>query len=138
MKKLLSVLLLFVFICGLTGCGPKPINKDKALEKTIEFIRVEYKVSEGNEVEYNDVSYVEITANGNVTRDDLIGDVCFSIRININGVSSGNQRIYYDAAEDKVDWARPSTVYNDLRDLIDDGDLKGVYGDLDDVEGVLK
>ena len=135
--KYLIVLLLLVLVCGLAACGEKAVNRDKAFEKVKEFISEQYQIDEENIVSYRDVRYVEVTANGTVARDDIVGNVYFMIRITFMG-TGGNQYIYYNASEDKVDWLHPTADYQTIRSMIEEGELKGVYGELKGVYGELK
>lgn len=135
--KFMIVALLFVLICGLTACGPKTINRDKAFEKVLEFLASEYQISETDVLTYKNVYYAEVTGNGDITKDEMIGDVYFSIRISFAG-TSGNQYLYYDAQEDKVFWKSPDADYSSCVDSIESGELEGVWGELKGAEGEIK
>lgn len=134
--KCFIFVLLSVLICGLAACGEKPVNRDKAFEKVLEFMSEQYQIDEENVLSYRDVHYVEVTANGTSTKDELIGNVYFMIHITF-AKNGGNQYIYYNASEDKVDWLHPTSVYQDVRSMVKDGELKGVYGDMKGVEGQI-
>ncbi len=134
--KCFIFVLLLVFVCGLAACGEKSVNRDMAFEKVKEFLSEQYQIDENNVVSYQNVHYVEVTANGTSTKDELIGNVYFMIRITFAG-NGGNQYIYYNASEDKVDWLHPTSVYQDVRSMVKDGELKGVYGDLKGAEGQI-
>ena len=135
--KGLMIMLLLALTCTLIACGEKAVNRDKAFEKVKEFIAEEYQISEIEFVTYKEVYYVEITANGKETKEELIGDVCFRIRIIWCGIAS-YQSFYYDVSEDKVDWTRPSAFYEELVHYVEDGTLKGVTGLMKGVEGKIK
>ncbi len=134
--KFLIIVLLLVLVCGLAACGEKAVNRDKAFEKVKEFISEQYQIDEENVVSYRDVYYVEVTANGKSTRDDIIGNVYFMVRITFMG-NGGNQYFYYNASEDKVDWLHPVIDYENIRTMVKDGELKGVYGKLKNAEGEI-
>ena len=134
--KYLVFVLLLVLVCGLAACGGKAVNRDKAFEKVLEFMSEQYQIDETNIVSYKDVYYVEVTANGTATKDEVIGNVYFMIRISFAG-SSGNHYMYYNALEDKVDWLHPTSVYQDIRSMVEDGELKGVYGEMKGAEGQI-
>ena len=131
-----NVLLLLVLVCGLAACGEKPVNRDKAFEKVLEFISEEYQIDEENIVYYKNVYYVEVTANGTSTKDEVIGNVYFMIHITF-AKNGGNHYIYYNASEDKVDWLHPTSDYQDIRSMVVDGELKGVYGEIKGAEGQI-
>ena len=135
--KFMIVALLFVLVCGLTACGPKAVNRDKAFEKVLEFLASEYQISETDVLTYKNVYYAEVTGNGDITKDEMIGDVYFSIRISFAG-TSGNQYLYYDAQEDKVFWKSPDADYSSCVDKIKSGELEGVWGELKGAEGEIK